>query len=76
MSNQNQKPMSPEDFVRVWQRSNSITEVADHFEREYSTIYQKAKAYRKAGIPLKEMPRSRRKLDINALKQLAEQSGS
>lgn len=58
-------------FVEIWEESDSVKEVADRLNMPPAVCAARAKSYRDLGIPLKKMPRVRRKsLDIKALTSL------
>jgi hypothetical protein len=65
-----------EQFVRTWQMSNSVGEVANKLGKAYNVVRQRAYVLRKAGVNLKTMPpmaRGRR-LDVEALNCIAQSS--
>lgn len=63
--------VKPEEFVRIWQTSASMDEVLVALpDMDYYAICQRASRYRRAGVPLKSMPRKRAN-KWDALKQLA-----
>lgn len=43
-------------FVRVWQESKSVAEVAERTGLAVSSVHSRAARYRKLGIPLRKMP--------------------
>lgn len=49
------KLISPEDFVRAWQSSSSMQEVANKLGIKYNSVAQRGYAYRKRGIQLKKL---------------------
>ncbi len=66
-------PVSPEDFVRAWQRATSVADVMAKTGMRYQAVYARVKNYRKHGVPLKELPgrsRARRNIDYAALAAL------
>ena len=54
------KNMKPEDFVIVWQTSESVDEVAARLGLRKTSCQQKATQMRRKGVPLKKMYKSRR----------------
>jgi hypothetical protein len=48
--------VSPREFIRVWQQSNSVAEVAQKVRRNKSACRVRAHRYRRRGVPLKEFP--------------------
>lgn len=72
MSEKMRKPkVSNEDFVVAWQRGESIDAVAKALGCHVSGVRGRANRLRKAGVPLKEFPRGRQRIDVQALKALA-----
>lgn len=66
--------VSAEDFVRAWNESSSVQEVADRLGMPKPIAHARACNYRRKGIPIKPMRRQyRRKLDIPALQRLAKE---
>jgi hypothetical protein len=63
--------VSPEDFVRAWQRGDSVQAVADALGMTKQAVSVRAMIYRKKGIPMKLMPRGVPKLDVAALTKIA-----
>ncbi len=59
-----------EEFVRVWQSSGSIKEVAVRLGRKPDTVRVYASRMRKKGIPLKKY-QSQPGMDVPRLQQLA-----
>ena len=49
-------PASPRDFIRVWQESSSLAEVAAKVRRKKNACRVRAFRYRELGVPLKEFP--------------------
>ena len=66
-------PITPEDFVRTWQQSSSVQEVADKLKMTYKAAAQRACSYRKRGVSLKAMMKNcgSKKLDWAKLDNLA-----
>ena len=70
--------VSPEDFVKVWQSSESADEVAQKLNMPKNIVLARSAVYRKnrkdgsPGVPLKKMPRvNPRRLDVENLRKLA-----
>ena len=70
-------------FVEVWNTSNSRQEALDTFAEKgytlkYGSLGARVKSFRKAGVPMKEMPRASttgrkgKKLDVAKLAAVAE----
>src|SRR5687768_7634734 len=75
--NRKKYAVSPEQFVKVWQESNSAQEVADKLGMPKNIVLARSAVYRKnrgdgsPGVPLKKMERKNpRKLDVTALTKL------
>jgi len=49
-------PVTPEEFVRVWQTCRTVDEVAKKLNLTKRACYQRAVAYRKKGVALKKYP--------------------
>lgn len=66
--------VSPEEFVKAWQSSTSIDEVAAKTHMKPFSVVARASRYRKLGVKLKQFERTgrRRSLDIAALNELCE----
>jgi hypothetical protein len=47
---------SPKAFVEVWQRANSLREVASSLKMTKAACSVRASRYRSQGVPLKEFP--------------------
>lgn len=67
--------VSPERFVRQWQRCNSVGEVAEALKMPKGAVASRAKSYIRKGIKLKQMPKrnSPYKIDVSALNSLIEE---
>ena len=64
--------ISPEEFIKAWQTSQSHNEVAKKTGLKVAGLTSKSVYYRKKGIPLKFFSRGRgRSLDLPKLIQLA-----
>jgi hypothetical protein len=48
--------VSPREFIRVWQTSASVAEVASKVRRKKNACRVRAFRYRQLGVPLKEFP--------------------
>ena len=63
--------VTPEQFIKVWQTSNSAQEAADKLGMPKVIALARASAYRKEGINIKHMRRKPKKsLDVDALNRL------
>ena len=51
---------TPEQFVEIWQTASSIDEVSKQAGIKPESARMRASLYRKKGVPLKRMTRSRR----------------
>lgn len=61
-----------EEFVKVWQSSDSVKAVADAMKLDPHAASTRAMYFRKKGVPLKNMPRHRgAAYDFEALKEIA-----
>jgi hypothetical protein len=49
-------PVSPREFIKAWQESNSVAEVAQKVRAKKNAVRVRAFRYRQLGIPLKEFP--------------------
>jgi hypothetical protein len=71
------KPVDPEFFIKAWQTTESIAEVALATGMQVASARVRAALYRKKGIPLKKFPRSTfTKLDITYLTKFAKKLAS
>lgn len=68
--------LNAEEFVRLWQASKCLDDVAKKARLSKKTVTVRATSYRKRGIPLKNFKArgGRQPLDISALKKIAEDS--
>lgn len=65
--------VTPEEFVYTWQTSPSAVEAARAMGMPVTTCQQRASAYRKRGVNLKEMPRKNAKaIDVAGLNRILE----
>ena len=53
MKKKSREYVSPEDFVKAWQRAGSLSDVAKALSLSYVHTSRRATGYRKAGVPLK-----------------------
>jgi len=66
-----------QQFIETWEKSHSVSEVAETTKLRKSTVQAKATQLRKLGIPLKKFKGSRNRIDIEeALKVLAKIRGT
>jgi hypothetical protein len=49
-------PIAPKEFIRVWQESESLADVAMKVRRTKNACRVRAFRYRGLGVPLKEFP--------------------
>ena len=47
---------TPREFVRAWQQSSSVAEVAEKVRTSPNACRVRAYRYRQRGVPLKELP--------------------
>jgi len=69
--------VSPESFIRAWQASQSVDEVAATLKMPKPIVLARKSNYKKAGIKLKSMPRKStdRRLDVDKLNALIDELG-
>ena len=69
--------VSAEDFIHIWQTSESREEVVDRLGQQMSTVITRSNNLRKAGVNLKKIAptgtRGRKVLDVEGLNALIEQ---
>lgn len=63
--------VKPEDFIRIWQESKRVREVSEKTGLTMHSVKDKARRFRRKGIPLKEMVPRMKKLDYEGLIKLA-----
>jgi hypothetical protein len=64
--------MSPEEFIKAVQKSDSAEEVADTLGMKIGSVRSKIYYYRSIGVKnIKTFPRQRAKIDISELSKLA-----
>jgi hypothetical protein len=69
--------LSVQEFIETWEKSLSVTEVAQKTSLTKPTVQAKATQLRKLGIPLKKFKGARHRIDVDAaLKQLAKIRGT
>lgn len=68
------RQLKAENFVRTWQKSNSVQEVAAALGIQTQNAYVRARYYRKNGVVLKKLDGEfdSRKIDLDKLKKIAE----
>lgn len=66
-------PVSAEDFVKIWQKSETIEDAAKSIGVTNRTVLSVRAAYlRKVGVKLKHMPKGRgRLIDVEKLNKIA-----
>ena len=70
MSRKNGK-VTPHEFVKAWQTSTSVIEVAKKTNMKLGNVRSRASVYRKKGFPLRSMRRGRQAVDWNGLADYA-----
>jgi hypothetical protein len=69
--------VTPEQFVKTWQGSETTQEVADKLGMPLPIVFARASAYRKAGVHLKKHKRKGKQgLDVEGLNRLIAQLGA
>ena len=63
--------VTAEEFVRIWQSSETTAEVAEKTGLKKSGVSNRASRFKTKGIPLKDMRNDSRGLDVQNLKALA-----
>lgn len=63
---------TPQEIIEAWESSQSIQEAAKKLNCSESSLSQRARQYRKAGVKLKRMP-SRQPLPVAELNALIEE---
>jgi len=68
------RSVTPEDFVRAWQSSKSLAEVAEKTGMRTESVRARGFRFRKKGVPLKSLSTAGRPAtDWEALKKLAKE---
>lgn len=68
------KSVTPEEFVRAWQGSSSMAEVAEKTGLRVESVRARGHRFRKRGVPLKKLAaQGRPATDWEALKKLAQE---
>lgn len=63
--------VSPEDFIRAWQTSNTAQEVADRLGMPKGIVLARASNYRRDGVKLKKLARRhKRALNVEKMNEL------
>ena len=66
-----------QQFIETWEKSHSVSEVAEKTKLRKSTVQAKATQLRKLGIPLKKFKGPRNRIDVEeALEVLAKIRGT
>jgi hypothetical protein len=69
--------LTVQQFIETWEKSASVTEVAEKTKLTKPTVQAKATQLRKLGIPLKKFKGVRHRIDVeDALKLLAKIRGT
>lgn len=63
--------VTPEEFVKAWQSSESIQEVADKLDIKYAAAYKRAEYFRLRGVKLKPISR-KPGIDVDTLNKLCD----
>lgn len=66
------KSINPKVFIKVWQESSRITEVAEKLGISRQCVQQKGNQFRQHGVPLKRL-KNKLKLDWPALSDYAKE---
>jgi len=66
--------ITPEDFIRVWEKADTIEEVAEYFDASVGWTGRRARKYRNKGVSIRHFPitRTRQPLDVDSLNALVE----
>lgn len=64
--------IDPREFIKTWQTSATVSDVARKFKADPSALSVRACRYRAKGIALKQMPRGRHPYSLDSLKRYAE----
>lgn len=75
MSSRTSYPTTPEEFIEVWQTSDSAEEAGKKLGMPREIASARACNYRSLGIPLKFMKRGLRGLNVDNLSDLARSFG-
>jgi len=67
------KSVSPEEFVRAWQSSRDMAEVAKKTGLRLESVRARGHRFRKKGVPLKKLAQGRPATDWEALARLAQE---
>ena len=67
------KPLTPEEFVRLWQTSPTLADFCEKTGMKRRTASLRAAIYRRRGVPLKPFPRGLATIDAPALARLAQE---
>ncbi len=66
------RQLKAENFVRTWQKSNSVQEVAAALGITVAWARTRARLYKNRGVTLKELDGESGKIDLDKLKKIAE----
>lgn len=70
------KRVSPNEFVKLWQKANSPAELAEKLGVSAIRVSSRASAYRKEGVPLKKFASvGSPRIDFDSLKKIAIENG-
>ena len=75
MKNGKHVPVSPEEFVKLYQTAKTVTELAKRLGVGHPAVVMRAAMYRKKGVPLRKFPRNTKgrnqSIDYKALAAVA-----
>lgn len=69
--NTNDQKVTPEEFIKAWQTSSSVAEVAEKTKLTAKKVYNRRNSYKKKGVPLKDFKRTAIKTNWAELAKLA-----
>jgi hypothetical protein len=65
--------VTAEEFVRAWQQSSSVDEVAERLKMPKPIVLARASKYRQQGVKLKEVRRGNKGLDVDTLNAIIDE---
>jgi hypothetical protein len=65
--------VSAEEFVRAWQQSSSVDEVAEKLGMPKPIVLARASTYRQKGVKLKAVKRGAKGLDVDTLNAIIDE---
>lgn len=66
----NRYSISPEKFVEIWSKADSVDAVIKETKMPKNAVYSRVTSYRTKGIQLKVMKRPSRRMNIAALNEI------